>query len=133
EFGDTAKPDAGDVSADSAALQPGREEPPVYRQADETPLVPARPNAGSLDVAIIGLSGRYPQSQDIEEYWRNLRDGKDCITEVPEDRWDWRAYYSEDRSQPARHACKWGGFITDADKFDPLFFNIAPSAAEFMD
>ncbi|MBC9915660.1 SDR family NAD(P)-dependent oxidoreductase, partial [Chitinophaga varians] len=38
-------------------------------------------------IAIIGLSGRYPQSADIDAYWRNLRDGKDCITEVPSSRW----------------------------------------------
>ncbi len=34
-------------------------------------------------IAIVGLSGRYPESIDVDAYWRNLRDGKDCITEVP--------------------------------------------------
>ena len=92
-----------------------------------------RPGPGVLDIAIVGLSGRYPQSPDIEAFWRNLRDGKDCITEVPADRWDWRAYYSEDRNEADRHYCKWGGFIADADKFDPLFFNISPGAAEYID
>jgi len=96
-------------------------------------IAPAKPVAGALDIAIIGLSGRYPQARNIEEFWHNLRDGKNCITEVPEDRWDWRAYYSEDRSQPGRHYSKWGGFIADVDKFDPLFFNISPNEAEYMD
>jgi acyl transferase domain-containing protein/enoyl-CoA hydratase/carnithine racemase/acyl carrier protein len=84
-----------------------------------------------IDIAIIGLSGKYPQSDNLEEYWRNLRDGKDCIIEVPKERWDWRDYYKEDRS--GRHYSKWGGFIADVDKFDPLFFNIAPREAEFID
>jgi len=96
-------------------------------------IAPAKPVAGALDIAIIGLSGRYPQARNIEEFWLNLRDGLNCITEVPEDRWDWRAYYSEDRSQPGRHYSKWGGFIADVDKFDPLFFNISPNEAEYMD
>jgi len=87
----------------------------------------------SPDIAIIGLSGRYPQARNPEEYWDNLRDGKDCITEIPEDRWDWREYYTEDRSQWGGHYSKWGGFIEDVDKFDPLFFNISPLEAEFID
>ena len=91
------------------------------------------PTSSVLDIAIIGLSGRYPQACDLEEYWKNLRAGKDCISEVPEDRWDWREYYSEDRNQLGAHYSKWGGFIEDVDKFDPLFFNISPREAEFMD
>ena len=108
----------------------------VERPAERLMPAPARPisaPAAALDIAIVGLSGRYPQSPDIEAYWRNLRDGRDCITEVPADRWDWRDHYSADRTQPDRHYCKWGGFIADIDKFDPLFFNISPSAAEHMD
>ncbi|HEY8460561.1 MAG TPA: beta-ketoacyl synthase N-terminal-like domain-containing protein, partial [Blastocatellia bacterium] len=84
-------------------------------------------------IAIIGLSGRYPEAVDIEAFWRNLRDGRDCITEVPKDRWDWREYFSEDRSQGGRHYSKWGGFIEGFDEFDPLFFNISPVEAELID
>ncbi|MCP5007066.1 MAG: hypothetical protein GY941_24445, partial [Planctomycetes bacterium] len=51
--------------------------------------------SGPLEIAIIGLSGRYPESVNVREYWKNLRDGKDCIIEVPEDRWNWREYFSE--------------------------------------
>ncbi len=84
-------------------------------------------------IAIIGLSGRYPEAVDIEAYWENLRDGKDCITEVPKERWDWREYFSEDRTQSGRHFSKWGGFIAGVDEFDPMFFNMAPLEAEYMD
>ncbi len=96
-------------------------------------VTPKRSNTGALDIAVVGLSGRYPQANNIEEFWQNLSDGRDCITEVPKDRWDWHEYYSEDRNQPGRHYSKWGGFIADIDKFDPLFFNISPREAEFMD
>ena len=85
------------------------------------------------DIAIIGLSGRYPQSENLEVFWANLRDGKDCVTEIPAERWDWREYYSEDRHEAGRHYSKWGGFIADVDQFDPLFFNISPREAELID
>ncbi|MFG3014161.1 SDR family NAD(P)-dependent oxidoreductase [Streptomyces cinerochromogenes] len=94
---------------------------------------PARPATSALDIAIIGVSGRYPGARDLSEFWQNLRDGRDCVVEVPEDRWDWRAYYSEDRTRPGRHYSKWGGFIAEVDRFDPLFFNISPYEADFLD
>jgi polyketide synthase PksL len=84
-------------------------------------------------IAIVGLSGRYPESVDVAAYWENLRDGKDCITEVPKERWDWREYFSDDRAEAGRHYSKWGGFISGVDEFDPLFFNISPVDAEIID
>jgi polyketide synthase PksL len=84
-------------------------------------------------VAIVGLSGRYPGARDLDAYWRNLRDGIDSIEEVPADRWDWRDYFSEDRTQSGHHYSKWGGFIEGVDEFDALFFNIPPVDAERID
>ncbi|ODS25134.1 hypothetical protein AB835_00255 [Candidatus Endobugula sertula] len=86
-----------------------------------------------LDVAIIGLSGRYPQAENMEKYWQNLCQGKDCITEIPKARWDWRDYYTGDPDHPGRHHSKWGGFIEDIEQFDALFFNISPREAERID
>ncbi|UII31929.1 SDR family NAD(P)-dependent oxidoreductase [Fulvivirga ulvae] len=84
-------------------------------------------------IAIVGLSGRYPEAANIEAFWDNLRDGKDCIIEVPKERWDWREYYSEDRTKSGYHYSKWGGFIEGVDEFDPRFFNIAPREAAAID
>src|SRR5262245_43183686 len=94
---------------------------------------PPGATTASDPIDIIGLSGRYPESVDIDAFWRNLREGKDCIIEVPKERWDWREYFSEDRSQSGRHYSKWGGFIAGVDEFDPLFFNISPVEAELID
>ncbi|HEX6160254.1 MAG TPA: SDR family NAD(P)-dependent oxidoreductase, partial [Thermoanaerobaculia bacterium] len=96
-----------------------------------------RPVAGTPaepePIAIIGLSGRYPEAVNVEAYWQNLRDGKDCITEVPKERWNWREYFSEDRTAGGHHYSKWGGFISGVDEFDALFFNISPKEAKFID
>ncbi|MBW8851154.1 MAG: SDR family NAD(P)-dependent oxidoreductase [Xanthomonadales bacterium] len=86
-----------------------------------------------LAIAIVGVSGRYPLARDLEAYWRNLRDGRDCIVEVPRSRWDWRDYYSADRSQKGRHYSRWGGFIDGIDEFDARFFNVSPAEAELLD
>jgi polyketide synthase PksN len=84
-------------------------------------------------IAVIGLSGRYPEAINLNAYWQNLREGKDCIIEVPKERWDWRAYFSDDRSKNGHHYSKWGGFIAGVDEFDPLFFGISPKEAKYID
>jgi 3-oxoacyl-(acyl-carrier-protein) synthase/acyl carrier protein len=89
-----------------------------------------RPN---MEVAIIGLSGRFPQARTIDQLWENLRTGKDCIAEVPHDRWEHQRYVSKEKGTTGKTACEWGGFIDDVDLFDPLFFNISPHEAEMMD
>lgn len=84
-------------------------------------------------VAIVGISGRFPGSEDLNDFWQQLRDKKNMITEIPSDRWDWKAIYGDPASDPAKTKAKWGGFISDIDKFDALFFGISPAEAMLMD
>ncbi len=85
------------------------------------------------DIAIIGLSGRYPMSKDLGEFWENISNGRDCIIEVPKDRWDHSKYYDSNKNNTKKTYSKWGGFIHGVDEFDPMFFNISPREAELMD
>jgi polyketide synthase PksL len=84
-------------------------------------------------IAIIGVSGRYPESEDLEHFWGNLVSGKDCIIEIPAERWDYRPYYQPEKGLAGKICSKWGGFIKAADKFDPFYFTISPREAELMD
>ncbi|MGG0914500.1 type I polyketide synthase [Bacillus velezensis] len=85
------------------------------------------------DIAVIGLSGRYPDADHVDELWENVKAGRHSITEVPKDRWDWKTFYNEERGKWGSIYSKWGGFLDDIDKFDPLFFRISPAEAERMD
>jgi len=29
-------------------------------------------------------------ARDLKEFWRNLREGRDCITEIPKEKWDYK-------------------------------------------
>lgn len=78
------------------------------------------------DIAIIGISGVYPQANNLNEFWQILIQKKDCITEIPDNRW-------QHSQSPFKLRSIWGGFINDVDKFDPLFFNISPREADLMD
>ncbi len=103
--------------------------------ADTTALEPIHTynDYGHDDIAIIGMSGRFPMARTIDEFWENLKAGKDCISEIPSDRWDANRDYDPDKTKKGKVYSKWGGFIDDVDKFDPLFFNISPREAETMD
>jgi polyketide synthase PksN len=87
-------------------------------------------------IAIIGMSGRFPQAQNLSEYWENLLAGKSCITEIPGDRWPLQGFYHPDRREAIVHNqsySKWGAFLDDYRQFDSLFFNMAPREAEMTD
>ena len=84
-------------------------------------------------IAIVGMGGILPQSDDMDEFWRNLVEGVDCISEIPSDRWDWREYLGDPSKEQNKTNSKWGGFIRDVDKFDAKFFGISPREAELMD
>jgi acyl transferase domain-containing protein/NAD(P)-dependent dehydrogenase (short-subunit alcohol dehydrogenase family) len=125
---------AGTRQQELVSAEPPAAAKPVSRRLVSRPRSAAPgPATGNESIAIIGLSGRYPQAADIEAFWEALRDGRDCIVEVPRERWDWREYFSEDRSKSGHHYSKWGGFIEGVDEFDPLFFNISPLEAETLD
>lgn len=91
---------------------------------------PTAPQA-CQDIAIIGISGRYPDAADLEEFWQNLAQGRDSIIEVPPERWDWRETFSTDRHAPGKTYAKWGSFLDGHDCFDAAFFNVsAPEARQ---
>ena len=95
------------------------------------PWIVSAPPQG--DIAIVGVAGRYPGARDLRAFWENLCEGRDCITEIPPERWDHRLYFDADKNKPGKTYCKWGGFLEGVDEFDPLFFNISPREAEKMD
>ncbi|WP_158709638.1 beta-ketoacyl synthase N-terminal-like domain-containing protein, partial [Streptomyces sp. NRRL S-15] len=107
-------------AAPASVSAPGPHTPPARRDTDEP-------------IAVIGISGRYPQADTLEEFWRNLAEGRDCVTEVPADRWDADALFDADPAAPGRSYGRWGGFLSDVDSFDSLFFQIAPKQARTMD
>ncbi len=84
-------------------------------------------------IAIVGMSGCFPGARDLKAFWENLRDGKDCIREIPADRWDWRAIDGDPREDKNKTRVHWGGFIDGVAEFDPLFFGISPREAASMD
>ncbi|WP_089103856.1 SDR family NAD(P)-dependent oxidoreductase [Streptomyces hyaluromycini] len=138
----------GDVFAahlGATTTSPARDtEPPArgaqpWSRATEPATARLRParsatlDAGAHDIAVIGMHGKAAGASDLDEFWRNLIDEKDVITEIPADRWDYRPWYDTDPEARDKTYCKWGSFLTDVDTFDADFFHISPREAEWMD
>lgn len=85
------------------------------------------------DIAIIGVSGKFPEANDVEEFWENLQDGRDCITEIPDERWNWSKLYGDSSRETNKTSVKHAGVISGIDAFDPRFFGMSPLEAESLD
>ncbi|MGC4068671.1 MAG: polyketide synthase [Polyangiaceae bacterium] len=91
-------------------------------------------NNNNEKIAIIGMGCRFPGgANDPETFWSNLKSGKDCITEIPPNRYGTNTVYSSFKDKPGKTITKWGGYIDGFDEFDPAFFGITPREARYMD
>ena len=102
---------------------------------EQKPTISGQPNQ-TREIAIIGIAGRYPQARTLAQFWENLKSGRDCLSEVPPERWCMDAFYHPDPEEAiaqGKSYGKRGGFIDGFAEFDPLFFNISPREALEMD
>ncbi|MBS1799660.1 MAG: methyltransferase [Acidobacteria bacterium] len=85
-------------------------------------------------VSILGVAVRLPGGvASPERFWQALASGEDLISTVPPERWESRAYWSDDPDEAGKMYDVHGGFIDDVDAFDAEFFGINAREAESMD
>jgi len=83
-------------------------------------------------VAIIGMSCVFPEAGDLLAFWENILNKRDCITEVPAERWPWQDYFDADKNARDKIYSRWGGFI-DPVLFNPMKFGIPPNSLKSID
>ncbi len=84
-----------------------------------------------LEIAIVGLAGKFPGAENIEAFWQLLKEGREAIQffteqELLEAGVD-PQLINDPNYVPAR------GIIKDEDKFDAGLFDFFPREAEVMD
>ncbi len=105
-----------------AAVLDGKEKTKVLKQEKK--------NAAGSDIAVIGMSGRFPGANTIEQFWEVLKTGKETISFFKDDEID-KSVPESIRNDP--NYVKARGIIDDADQFDAAFFGINSRIAEIMD
>jgi acyl transferase domain-containing protein/SAM-dependent methyltransferase len=85
-------------------------------------------------IAIVGAGMRFPGGVvDAGSFWNLLASGKDAITDIPLERWDWRLYFNRDADAPGAINAVRGGYLDGIDEFDADFFGVAPREADMLD
>ncbi|WP_397321395.1 SDR family oxidoreductase [Nostoc sp. UCD120] len=82
-------------------------------------------------IAIIGMAGRFPGAENIEQFWQNLKDGVESISVFSEE--ELIAAGVDQTLLNEANYVKAGGVLEDIDLFDAAFFELNPREAEITD
>src|ERR1044072_7467124 len=84
-----------------------------------------------IEIAVIGMGGRYPGARDLEEFWQNLRDGVDSIKFFTDEELLAKGVAAEILDDP--NYVKAEAVLDDIDMFDASFFGFTPREASLID
>ena len=82
-------------------------------------------------IAVIGLAGRFPGAKNIDQFWKNLRDGVESISRYTDDELAAQGIPPATLNDP--NYIKAGAILEDVEMFDATFFDISSGEAEIMD
>ena len=83
-------------------------------------------------LAIVGIGCLFPQSENKDTFWANIKGGVDSISDIPETHWRVADLYDPDPKTPDKTYGKRGGFL-DPFEFNPMEFSIQPNIIEAID
>ena len=86
----------------------------------------------SSPLAIVGIGCLFPKAANANEYWANIREGVDAITDIPDSHWNPEDYFDPNQKTPDMTYARRGGFIDPVD-FNPLQYGMSPNNIEATD
>ncbi|MEM9510832.1 MAG: beta-ketoacyl synthase N-terminal-like domain-containing protein, partial [Cyanobacteria bacterium P01_E01_bin.35] len=84
-----------------------------------------------LEIAVVGMSGRFPGAKDIDAFWQNLRDGVESISFFSDEELLSSGLDRTLLEDPNYVKAK--AIISDIELFDAEFFGFSPKEAELLD
>jgi amino acid adenylation domain-containing protein/non-ribosomal peptide synthase protein (TIGR01720 family) len=83
-----------------------------------------------MEIAIIGISGRFPQSNNPSKLWESLLQGNESINFYSKEELHNQGVDPDEVDHPNYVGAN--AFVEDKDKFHPAFFGYSPKEAEIM-
>ncbi|MEM6364260.1 MAG: type I polyketide synthase, partial [Planctomycetota bacterium] len=84
-----------------------------------------------LEIAVIGMAGRFPGASSIDQFWQNLCNGVESIVGLNDDDLRRQGVSESDLADP--DYLKVGAPLQGHDEFDAAFFGFSPREAELLD
>jgi hypothetical protein len=89
--------------------------------------------SGKSKIAIVGMSGRFPEAESPEAFWDLLRKGLDVAKPVPISRWNAETHVDPTGQKRNTGATPWGCWLNNPGLFDARFFSLSPKEAPQVD
>jgi phthiocerol/phenolphthiocerol synthesis type-I polyketide synthase E len=89
------------------------------------------PAVTGLEVAVIGIAGRFPAARNIEEFWNNLKEGVESVTFFKDNRLEEAG--REPQGAVDSHYINAAPIVEDTDCFDAPFFGYTGREAKVLD
>ncbi|KAI0434278.1 polyketide synthase [Xylaria sp. FL1042] len=86
-------------------------------------------STGKCRLAIVGMAGRFPDSESVEALWDLLEKGIDAHRVIPADRFPVDTHYDPTGKAINTSHTPYGNWIKNPGHFDPRFFNMSPREA----
>lgn len=84
-----------------------------------------------LEVAVVGMAGRFPGARDVDELWENVQRGRSAFRDFRTDELDAAGVPLDLREEPDYVAA--GAVLDDVELFDGPFFGYSPRDAALLD
>lgn len=84
-------------------------------------------------IAIVGMAGRGPGSDNLEEFWDLIMSKQDLYEEIPKDRFDIEDFFCTEHKDKCTTTTRFGCFMNKPGNFDSRFFHVSPREALLMD
>ena len=88
-------------------------------------------NTNGLEIAVIGMAGRFPGAKNIDEYWQNIKNGVESIRPLTDEYLLSQGVDKTSLEHP--QYVKAGAVLEDIELFDADFFGFSPREAEILD
>ncbi len=123
---------AGHLSEELSQLGDVADTPSPPASPEPTVPEPGAPARSAEDgIAVVGMAGRFPNADDLGEFWEMLEAGADTITDGRRDNGSWSGAVGDPDAEDVVN--RRGAFIDGIDWFDSRFFRISPIEARTMD
>ena len=89
------------------------------------------PEENGLELAVVGMAGRFPGAATVEEFWRNLAAGRETVSTLSAEDLAAAGVPAEESADAAYVPAY--GVLEDVEQFDATFFGYSPRDARLLD